>query len=78
MKILLESSLSVSKDIAALFTYLYCLVFKFGGETWKNRHIIFFLLLFFLPTKAKKYFQGGFMCIKGSSVLNVNIYLCVI
>lgn len=33
MKILLESSLSVSKDIAALFTYLYCFVFKFGGET---------------------------------------------
>lgn len=35
MKMLLENSLSVSKDIAALFTYLYCLVFKLGGKLEK-------------------------------------------
>lgn len=33
---LLENSLSVSKDIAALFIYLYCLVFKFGGGNLKE------------------------------------------
>lgn len=32
MKMLLENSLSVFKDIAALLTYLYCLVFKLGGK----------------------------------------------
>jgi len=30
MKMLSENSLSVSKDIAALFTYLYSLVLKLG------------------------------------------------